>query len=257
MKAPEASYEIKVKEDDMKVIWSWLQSSLVVALAVAISACGTTRAIKTYDGQTLGDGQVAKVMAPAEIELLEIDGVSQKSFLLENINLTYDILPGQRTLVYRYTSIWAKTRESDDSDAEHVDKVVSDRFQVTVDMQPGQVYTFGFNKPDSKREAEAFARAPEIALVDSANRVVANSGPYQPAVVAATQPTVTQPSAVGTVRANSPVVTPSQPTQGVQAPANAAVSPSDAGISRIEALKVLWEKASAEEKKQFLRWAFK
>ncbi|MDG9670373.1 DUF2057 domain-containing protein [Hahella sp. CR1] len=257
MKAPKASYEIKVKEDDMKVIWSWLRSSLVVALAIAISACGTTRAIKTYDGQTLGDGQVAKVMAPAEIELLEIDGVSQKNFLFENIDLTYDILPGQRTLVYRYTSIWAKPRENDDSDAEHVDKVLSDRLQVTVDMQPGQVYTFGFNKPDSKREAEAFVKSPKIALVDSANRTVANSGPYQAVAVAATQPTVTQPSAVGAVRANSAVVASVQPVQSGQVSNNVAVSPSDAGISRIEALKVLWEKASAEEKKQFLHWAFK
>ncbi|ABC32598.1 hypothetical protein HCH_05947 [Hahella chejuensis KCTC 2396] len=249
----------------MKVIWSWLRSSLVVALAIAISACGTMRAVKTYDGQTLGDGQVAKVIAPAEIELLEIDGVSQKNFLLENIDLTYDILPGQRTLVYRYTSIWAKPRENDDSDAEHVDKVVSDRFQVTVDMQPGQVYTFGFNKPDSKREAEAFIKAPKITLVDSANRTIAIGGAYQPITVAAsqpsaTQPSATQPSAISTTATVNPAVAavpPAQTGQGVAVQNNAPVSPSDAGISRIEALKVLWEKASAEEKKQFLRWAFK
>ncbi|AZZ94378.1 DUF2057 domain-containing protein [Hahella sp. KA22] len=256
MKAPKASYEIKVKEDDMKVIWSWLRSSLVVALAIAISACGTTRAIKTYDGQTLGDGQVAKVMAPAEIELLEIDGVSQKNFLLENIDLTYDILPGQRTLVYRYASIWAKPRQSDDGNAEHVDTVATDRLQVTVDMKPGQVYTFSYDKPDNKREAAVFVRNPKIALVDSANRTIAVGGAYQPVVVAATQPSATQPSATATAATVSPSVAAVQPGQSA-VQNNVSALPSDAGISRIEALKVLWEKASAEEKKQFLHWAFK
>ncbi|WP_020410279.1 DUF2057 family protein [Hahella ganghwensis] len=230
----------------------------LLMMAVVLSACtASSRVVKTYEGDTLDKSQVAKLVTPEDVDIVEIDGVKQKEYLLESMSLTYDLLPGEHVVVFKYNGLFSKVRESDDADAPRAELVQSDLRQARFSASAGQTYTFNFKRPENKAAAEVFAKTFQAVIVNNDGRSVAKDSKYVKPAVVASKPAAAQAPAVTAF----PVAPSVQTATGTSAPAVQAASvapsaPLDAGLSRLDALKVLWGKASAEEKKEFLRWAF-
>ena len=94
--------------------------------------------------------------------------------------------------------------------------------------------SFEFDDVEDIREARAFAERFTANVVDSQGNVLASSDLY---VATAEQDVSEQVAELG--------------AQGGQLESKAA------GLPPLEAMKVIWEGASAEDKKAFLKWAFK
>ncbi len=249
--------------------------SLALTTAFLWGCSASDRVVKTYEGPSLAEEQLAKLVTREDIRIIEIDGVKQQEYLLNNLALTYDLLPGEHIIAYQYRSIWARKKQSDDSDEPSANIAESGLRQVRMVFQPGQTYSFEFAKPSSFREAQAFAQNFSATLVDGNGRMVARDSAYGTAAVATASK---QPSASNQV-AVKPVPSPDLKREAVASAAPVAattlpnttlpnaevsaameapsvVTPVEAGLSRLDAIKVLWTKATAEEKKEFLRWAF-
>lgn len=216
---------------------------------VFLSGCSaSSRIVRTYDGEPLAADQVARLLVPSDIKLMEVDGVAQKEYLLDNLALTYELKPGPHRLVYRYTAIWSKPGGGED--APKVDVIESSPRQVEFVFKPGVDYTLSFERPESR--AQAFAMAPRFSasLADVGGRTLVRDQAYQAPVVALAAAGVSAaqgaPSAVAPLAGGSP-----------DAAAGGVLSgPATGGLPRLDALKLLWEQASPEDKKEFLRWAF-
>jgi uncharacterized protein YccT (UPF0319 family) len=255
---------------------------LVVCVFVLVACTASQRVVKTYEGQTLPEEQLTRLEVRENIKVTEIDGIKQKTYLLDNLALTYSLLPGEHTIVYRYYSIWSRARDSKDADESKVDRVQSELRQIRMVFKPAKTYFFSFPQPSDKREAAQLAKQFSAIVIDEkGNKVVADSAYSSPATVEL--PTnknksllspVTQTSGITAVQqpagqqikpaAESSVI-PAMPTTTRSAESaeslalaskTRAIAPVDTGLSRLDAIKVLWSKASAEEKKEFLRWAF-
>ncbi|WP_168188245.1 DUF2057 family protein [Hahella sp. CCB-MM4] len=218
--------------------------------AVVLSACtASSRVVKVYEGDTLDKSQVAKLVTPEDIDVIEIDGIKQKEYVLESMSLTYDLLPGEHVVVYKYNGLFSKVRDSNDADAPRAELIQSEQRQVKFNASAGQTYNFNFKRPGSKNEAREFVETFQAAIVTESGRSVAKDSKYvKPATIVSPAQT---PAVTAFPVASAPVATTAAP-----AAQTAGVAPVDAGLSRLDALKVLWGKASAEEKKEFLRWAF-
>jgi len=240
----------------MSFIRGCFQWMVLLAAVVLVSACtASSRVIKVYEGDTLTPAQVAKLEVPEDIDLIELDGEVQKDYLLENLALTYDLRPGEHMVVYKYSGLWAKVRQSDDADEPRAELVESELRQAKVNMVAGKSYAFNFVRPESRDQAQEFAKNFAAVLVTDEGSVVAKDSRYVKPVNA---PAEAAPAGqLATAFPNATVATgPAASTTGVAAIPAAPVSSMDAGLSRLDALKVLWGKSSAEEKKEFLRWAF-
>lgn len=203
--------------------------------------------VRNYDGGALPAQQVAQVVVPEEITLEMIDGKEQKKFLLDNLALTYELLPGTHSLVYRYSEIWAKPPGS--TDESKVDVVESGLRELAFDFKAGEHYELTFDRPADRIAAKAAANHFSARLVTTDGKVKVADANYVPVT-----PVVSESAGVAaaTVGASAAVVT----TSAAAAPAVVS-APSTSGLSRLEALKTLWGETSAEDKKAFLQWAFK
>lgn len=249
---------------------------------VILAACSaSSRVIKTYEGVSPEESQVARLQTPASIKLLSIDGERQTIYLAKNIGLNYELLPGDHTIVYQYASIWAVPRGVDREDfAENTAKVQNvDSAPITsvVTLKPGERYIMRHQEVSDLSAALGLARrfSAEIVSIDS-GEIIAQRNRAQdeqssgqlakrdiqtPGVVAGAgqpkAPLAAAPSSASTAAAviTSPHVESASADNSAQSTASTA-STIAAEVSRLDALKVLWEKSSKEDKKAFLRWAF-
>lgn len=250
----------------------YLRLVFLMLAAILMGCSASQRVVKTYEGPALPENQLARLQVPEDIKIIEIDGIRQKTYLLDNLALTYSLLPGEHTIVYQYSSIWARAKRTSDAVEPRVDLIQSDLRQVRMVFQPAETYTFSFQKPSDKREAVNFANQFAAVIVDENNKKIAGDSPVStaPARMASTiQDPVTAgndathsagsknlaAAGIGTIRPAGPNTAQAAATATQQGNIQ-MVAPVEAGLSRLDAIKVLWAKASAEEKKAFLRWAF-
>lgn len=230
----------------------------VVALLFLVG-CSSTSLVKTYDGPQVDPSRSA-ILATAEgIEIISVNGKEVKKYLIPELDINYQLLPGVNTVVFTHETLWAKPgkKEVGESNAE---LVVTKPMQVSFNARAGEVYRFKFGYPESRAEAYQFAESFKAELLDSSERVVAESTPYVngadstalaalPVNEASTATVAAMPVVAGAAVAVSTAPAASVPV---------AVAPAGGGaLPTIDALKVLWESASTEEKKAFLKWAFK
>jgi uncharacterized protein YccT (UPF0319 family) len=197
-----------------------------LALAAALVGCaGTLSRVQTWDGEAPEDG-VAILETSGEIRVTAVNDNSVTNFLLDDLDLDYELLPGKNRIVFLYRSIWAKTQKTDDHESP-VHVVTSEPQELTVDAQAGETYQLKVSrKPESRREAEVFAAAPEIFLMDASGEMLATATPLAdsqgtPQMVADTE-------------------------EGDDAP--------ESQRATLEQLKALWDRATAEERQKFLGW---
>lgn len=205
---------------------------LVIAGLILLSGCSSSMTrVQTWDGAAADASQVAILEAPGTIRVEEVNGRAMPRFLVEDLSLSYELLPGENQIVFTYRTIWARSGVVENGESK-VHVVETPRQILTIDAEPEARYQFEIDEPRTRAEAQAMARDFSVNLLDSGGQVVATSAPW------------VAPN-VGNTATRAPV--PDSP--GGSAPAGASAP-------TLDRLKSLWGEASEEEKREFLRWAF-
>lgn len=207
----------------------------VAAIAVVILAgCSSNMSnIKTWQGDDVDVSETAVLKAPGEIQVQQVNGRTLTNFLMDDLALDYELLPGENQVVFTYKTIWAKSGVVRNGESKvHVIETAPQA--VTIDAQPGETYRFSFEPPASRSEAEIFASEFAADIVNTSGEAVASAGPWDGSSA--------EPSRV----ARAPVGSGS----------SAAESESGDDSDTLAELKALWSEASEEERRSFLRWAF-
>ncbi|WP_297797872.1 DUF2057 family protein [uncultured Marinobacter sp.] len=201
----------------------------VLALAaIFLAGCASplTR-IQTWEGEADVDGR-ALLKAPGEIQVTSVNGRSMSNFLMDDLALNYELLPGENQVVFNYKTIWARTDVVKNGESK-VHVVETEPQAVSFVAQAGETYHFDFTKPESRREAEALREDFAGAIVNEAGEEVAQFELW---------------GGESTNLARTPV---SSDSHEVAETTNG---------DTLGQLKALWQDASEEEKRTFLRWAF-
>lgn len=252
-----------------RLLKSWI-SPLVLLFLVG---CSSTSLVKTYDGPQVDPSRSAVLSVSDGIEVLSVNGKEVKKYLLPALDLNYQLLPGVNTVTFTHETLWAKPgkKEAGESNAE---LVVTKPMIVRFNAKVGEVYHFDFESPETKIEAQNNVARFKATLLDSSDRFVAESGLYVEGADSSEGAVASVPSSqkgglVGSTGGTTAVVAGASVAGGVVAaqtvaPTNASaavsvapVSAQDSALPTIEGLKVLWANASTDEKKEFLKWAFK
>ncbi len=209
---------------------------LVAALSALVVLAGCSSAmsnVKTWEGDA-DDSQTAVLKAPFEIKIQQVNGRRLTNFLMDDLALDFELLPGENQVVFTYKTIWAKSGVVRNGESK-VHVVETGPQSVTINATPGETYRFDFEPPANRREAEMFAGDFSADVVNASNEVVASASAWDGR--SAGQPNV----------ARAPVGSGS---------ANSGSAGGAEGEGTLEELKALWGEASEEERRTFLRWAF-
>lgn len=199
-----------------------LPFGVFIPFLILAGCAGGLSKVQTWEGENPGN-EVAVLETPGDIRVTRVNGHSVTNFLLDDLDLDYELLPGSSRVEFVYRSIWAKSRKTE-GDERPVHVVASEPQIIRFEAVAGETYQLvTVQKPETRREAEVFAAAPEVTLVDPAGKVIARAEPLNASEAAASA------------------------GEGGEAP-------SDDGSS-LERLKAIWEKATAAERQEFLRWA--
>ncbi len=204
----------------------------VTALVVLAGCSSTMSGVKTWEGDA-DASQAATLKAPSEIDVRQVNGQKLTNFLMDDLALDYELLPGENQVVFSYKTIWAKSGVVQNGESK-VHVVETAPQVVTFDAQPGETYRFSFEPPASRSEAEAFADDFSADIVNASSEVVASSGAWD-----------------GRSAGDSRVARAPLGSGG-----NDAGTGGGAGEGTLGELKALWREASEEERRTFLRWAF-
>lgn len=199
----------------------------VGVLSLLVAGCASSLAtIDTWEGDLPAATEPAVLKAPGTIQVTDVNGKAMTNFLMDDLALDYGLLPGRNEVVFTYKTIWAKSGVVDNGESK-VHVIETDPQVVRFDAEPGMTYQFAFDKPATRREAEAFSKNFSAVIVNAAGDAVAEADVWM------------EPTKMRT------------PVSGVSASAYAAGSD-----NTLDKLKLLWDEATDEEKKTFLRWAF-
>ena len=208
---------------------------LVAALAALLLLAGCSSSmsnVKTWEGDA-DSSQAATLEAPGEIQVQQVNGRTLGNFLMDDLALNYDLLPGDNQVVFTYKTIWAKSEVVRNGESK-VHVVETAPQTVTIEARPGETYSFSFEAPGSRNEAEAFASDFSTDIVNASGEVVASSTPWDGRS--------------------------SEPSRAHRSPVSKAKSDDSGspenGDEPLAELKALWGEASEEERREFLRWAF-
>ncbi|PID43210.1 MAG: hypothetical protein CSB48_06805 [Proteobacteria bacterium] len=248
-----------------------------VGVMLLLVGC-SSNTINVYDGDTLPNDQVAILHATGDIDIVAIDGKPMKKYLLSDLDIDYHLLPGPHTVILRYSGVWAAPKQRNADSASSAELIESGLLRVDFTATRGEVYEFDYVKPKNRRHAQALSENFMVHLNAASGGRVVSAKPYRVSAGQKVAPATADPmrslvSGVTSVVTGTRAQTPSYPEpaksadqEAVATPAATAVvlpvvtpdSPADpaARLPRLDALKLMWKRASKEEKKQFLRWAF-
>lgn len=205
---------------------------LAMAAMILMSGCSSSMTrVQTWEGAARDASQVAVLQAPGTIKVQEVNGRPMTSFLLEDLNLDYELLPGKNQVVFTYRTIWAKSAAVENGES-RVHVVETPRQVLIINAEPGATYQFEIEKPRTHAEAEAMVKDFSVNLLNAGGQVVATSAPWVASDVRKTATRAPVPDS------------------------RAATASVDATAPTLDQLKALWGDASEEEKREFLRWAF-
>lgn len=191
--------------------------SLMLGLGAALPSLSTATdaASKTQS--------VARVSSPEIIQILSVDGDEQLGAMFGSRARTLELTPGEHVVSVRYTQLFQLG--ADDHD---IIKSAPIAFRFTAEA--GKHYTFTVNPPKRHDAAVAFAKNPDIRLVDSA------SGESRSGILVKS---LGQASLVDTMSKAFQTAT-NDDTTGAN--------------GRLESLKTLWLNATPAEKQAFAAW---
>ena len=226
--------------------------ALIASVLMVLTACSGNKIVPTYEGAKLAKEQVAVLLAGENITLLSVNGEPVPKYLLSNIEVNYGLKPGLNRVTFKYRSVWANHQR--DEDGPRAVEVSSEPREVVINAVAGDQLRFDYASADNVREARALAADFRARIINARGQSLAESRLPQPEVVSEE---VAQP-APASVAASAAAVTTAATVNAAQvtAPKGQPGSQSAAALPAIEGLKVLWNQASSEERKAFLKWAF-
>lgn len=215
---------------------------LVLLTSVALVGCSSAmKSVQTWEGAAAEADQVAVLEVPGSIQVMRVNGRQVGNFLMDDLALDYQLLPGENTVVVTHKTIWAKNTVVRNGESK-VHTVISEPQQFVLNARTGEVYRFDIPELANREEAEAFAANFDGRIVNQSGRVVAEAG----------TPTTSPRPALPVLERSPEAVAVAPAVASGAAPAAASGEP----INRLDALKQIWGQASSEEKREFLRWAF-
>ncbi|AHI32436.1 MAG: DUF2057 family protein [Marinobacter sp.] len=207
-----------------------------IMAVILIAGCSSTMSnVKTWEGDTVDASQTAVLESPGEIRVQQVNGRRLGNFLMDDLALDYELLPGENQVVFTYKTIWAKSGVVRNGESK-VHVVETAPQAVMINAQPGDTYRFSFEPPANKSDAEAFANNFTADVVDGSGNVVATTSAWDG-----------QPAGTRTA-ARAPV--------GSGGEGESVGDASADSVGTLGELKSLWGQASEEERRAFLRWAF-
>lgn len=212
------------------------QAMLCAALLLVLAGCSSAvTKIETWEGSPATAVNSATLEAPGVIHVSKVNGRSMTNYLMDDLALDYALLPGENRVVFTYKTIWAKSEAVENGESK-VHIIESEPQVVRFEAAPNETYRFEFDKPGSRRQAEKMMPKFSAAVVGANGQALAQSSVWSPgdSVVVARTPV---PGESSRLAADGEAV-------------------SGNGESSLNRLKAVWETASDEEKKAFLRWAF-
>ncbi|WP_228705906.1 DUF2057 family protein [Marinobacter sp. es.048] len=194
-----------------------------------VGCASSVSVVETWEGNPAAASNAATLETPGEIRVTRVNGRVMTNFLMDDLALDYALLPGENEVVFVYKTIWAKSGVVRNGESK-VHVIESEPQVVRFEAEAGETYLFDFDQPESRQEAEQEMPEFSAAIVSSAGMAVASSTVWDGEEQMAASRT--------------PI------------PASTSDSTSVSGDNALEQLKTIWETASDEEKKAFLRWAF-
>ncbi|MGO1463586.1 MAG: DUF2057 family protein [Oleiphilaceae bacterium] len=212
------------------------QATICAALLLVLTGCSSAvTKLETWEGSPAAAANSSTLEAPGVIHVSEVNGRSMKNYLMDDMALDYALLPGENQVVFTYKTIWAKSGVVDNGESK-VHIIESAPQVVSFEAAPNETYHFEFDKPDSRRQAEEMMPGFSAAVVGVNGQTLAQSSAWSPSDSA--------------VAARTPV------SDGASGLADDGETATGNGESALNRLKAIWNTASDEEKKTFLRWAF-
>ena len=198
-----------------------------ITLFVLLSACARSPVIKLYEGSDLPPQQLLLVDVPMELEIVTInerrlDGINK---LFSFGDRTLHLQPGDYRIIAYYKNLFEL------SGNEH-DVVKSDPVLFRVTGQAGARHRLAFAVPANVSEAKELAKQFSGYSVDLATN---ERRPTEASGMMLSQGFLSVPTA--------------EPE-----PLYESVSPASEGLSHSDLLKASWRNATAEERREFLRW---
>lgn len=208
-----------------------LLPAIVLTLLAGCSSAVTK--LETWEGDPATAVNAAILEAPGAIHVSRVNGRSMTSYLMDDLALDYALLPGENEVVFTYKTIWAKSEVVDNGESK-VHVIESKPQVVRFEASPKATYRFEFTKPKTRQQAEDVLPKFSATIVEANGQTLARSSNWS-----------------GIDKAQ--VARTSLPLDRAS---DGEALPNDEGISSLNRLKAVWETASEEEKKAFLRWAF-
>lgn len=211
----------------------------IVFWAFLVSGCSSNKIVKTYSGSTLPNQAISILTAPENITLLSVNEQAVPQYLLSNLDVNYGLKAGDNLIVFKYESIWSKTKRDEETGV-RVETVESEPLSVVIPAKAGERYSFNFMSANNVREAREMAAHFVAQVVDEKQNLITESvlfSDYQKTVA-------DQQSKEKALELNEAVAEKITLDQGSN------------NLSILERLKLIWPTASADEKKAFLVWVF-
>ena len=124
----------------------------ITLLVAGLWGCAPMRPVQLFDGPARGTDQVAVLYVPAEIDLLEIDGISVENYqqLLAFGRLEYRLLPGNHTLSVRYNKRW-------ENEFGKKPVLLSQPATLALEAEAGDVFELVPEQPANFKQAKEYA----------------------------------------------------------------------------------------------------
>ena len=130
----------------------------LVAMALLAGCSSTMSNVQTWEGDAVDSSQAAVLESPGEIRVQQVNGRKLGNFLMDDLALNYELLPGGNQVVFTYKTIWAKSGVVRNGESK-VHVVETAPQAVMINAQPGDTYRFSFEPPANKSDAEEIGRA--------------------------------------------------------------------------------------------------
>lgn len=230
------SHVLRVSKFKLSYSPRWLQMVRVLLpvafLSVLVGCSSAVTKLETWEGNPATAVNAATLKAPGAIHVSRVNGRLMTNYLMDDLALDYALLPGENHVVFTYKTIWAKSGVVRDGESK-VHVIKSEPQVVRFEATPNETYRFEFDEPETRRQAEQMMPEFSVTIVGADGRALAKSASWSPS------------DTTSTVRT---------PLPGGQA-TDGEMLASD-GMSSLDRLKAVWETASDDDKKAFLRWAF-
>lgn len=205
----------------MKARW------FTIAMALALTGCGSTKVVQHYEGKARPERDVATVIVPFEVDLQFVDGerIALPTRFGGNKELEIKLLPGPHELEARY---YMPTTAAGTDDR-------SNPYVIRFQAEAGRVYRIAFRSEQEGRRTKWVLGLQDAQTQRAVAELPKSAMPWnapEPAVAVLAQPSSARLAAPGA----KPL------PQDVRA------------ITALDQLRYWWTQAEAEEREAFLKW---